>query len=235
MRALLPFALLVVGVGACEPRLEEGEVRWQGEPLYAEGEDLVDRAIAEATLVEEYLDDALARRYAGDVPSSAALVDRLTRMRSGDRILRVVPIDGAFPEWIGSYALHDDTILLNPNSESLSWAREGWLSGQEYGALSAEEVEALVGTMDDDEYSTLRVQAYGYLLGPATAVNVLMHEAAHAELGYDCCVHDEANDEEMDCDLVFSIGWLAAQGVYWERWVPESQWLDQVYWRSRQR
>lgn len=200
---------------------------WEAEACTDESLALVDHAIAEAILVEPYVAAALAFRFEEGHPSYGDIVARLVEVRSGDRVLCAHPpeeMDGDNP---AKAVAIDRSILINEGSSYWMKTLGDWAEGQEYGEFTTAELEATVPELEGSDYARLMEQASAYLVGPAGAVELLVHEAAHFEAA-DCC-HHESGDSH-DCDFVDSVGKLAAHGVYWERWVDEGQWLDQLYW-----
>ncbi len=204
---------------------------WEGTDCSEWDESLIERGVAEATLVEAYVDEALAYRFVGDVPAYATIVDRLVEVYSASEIHCGIPSAEAERDFGGLVFNEGRSILVNV--ESITWQRAlaDWQAGQAYGALSAVEVASLVETLDDDGYWELTEGARSYLLGPALAASILIHEAAHLEVRY--CCHHPHGDTERDCDFVDTIGGLAAHGVYFERWHLEGQWLGQLYYAAR--
>ncbi len=204
---------------------------WERTVCSESDQALIERGVEEAIPIVPYVDAALANRFTGDVPTYEKIVDRLIEVYSQGEVHCGAPLDEEEFSFSGLVYNEHRSILVNVDGQWWDRAREDWAASQEYGSLSAEEVESRIGGMDEDEYWTFRDTAETYLLGPAIATSVLTHESAHLVAPY-CCSHG-SDDSDRDCDFVDSVGTLAAHGVYWERWHQEGQWLDQLYWNSR--
>jgi hypothetical protein len=224
---LLASAALVAALPSCGGG-DYGE-GWDTEVCEGEALELVDRAIAEAIVVEPYVDSHLSYRFEGEYPEYSVILEQLLGARSGDRIRCGRPLEEA-PHKSGAFATSDGGIVLNTDEETWNNSLESWQAGQEYGTLSASEVEAAIAGMEYDEFEQLTAIAWDYLVGPAGVTEMLVHEAVHLATP-DCCHHEAG--VPRDCDFVDAVGQLAAHGVYWERWVDEGQWLHEVYWKTR--
>ena len=223
----LPVCLVLASVlTAC---VDGGHEDWEIEACDGEDLELVDHTIAEAALVEPYVEAALAARFGGEFVRYSEILDQLVAVRSKDGIYCGRPPGDPSDDARGFLRLANQEIVINVDSPYWLTTLEDWEEGQAYGTLSATEVEAAIRPMDEAEHRQLRLQAWAYLTGPAHAVELLVHEAAHVATP-DCCHHELG--VLHDCDFVDSVGKLAAHGVYWERWHSEGLWLDQLYWST---
>jgi len=224
---LLAAALLTAG---CAEEVErEG---WEIGECTADQLEFVDHAIAEANYASGYVEDAIAAEYGEDeefAPLSAVL-DHLARVRTAGQVLCARRLPDGSENFNGWAATKHDAIVVNVEFEGWQLGKEGWEQGRGYGDRPLEEVADLAAGLDAASFAELRDQAYGYLVGPARASGVLVHEAAHLEEP-DCCHH--SLEEPFVRDRVHDLGSWTTAGVYWERWVPESCWLDEQFQDSR--
>lgn len=195
--------------------------------------ELIDRAIGEAVRVESYVNESLEDDYADVETTYADIIDRLIRVRSRDAIRCGDAVDdpvGAYSE-DGKYRSYADPFAdtITMSTVRLDWVTSmvEWENGRAYGEIDIEEIPGLVAGMDGSEFDEFRDQAEDYLTAPAVPAYVLVHEAAHIEM-------DVAHDQEEMYDnsyreFITDIGIYAAYGIVWERWVPESEWLDHLY------
>jgi len=222
--------LLLVGAGSSCSCSSDGENDWELVDCSAPDRDLVESGIAEAAAVEAYVSQVVADRHVGDVADFGGLLDLLVDIHARDAIRCVRPLGVEEVSWDALAARRDSSILINVESEDWSDALSHWEAGQAYGTLSGDEVVGEVAALDEEGYLAFRQTALYYLVTPATAAEMLMHEAAHLATPH-CCFHEEDQIGKRDCDYVDTVGWATKRGVVWNRWVPESQWLDQVYFQ----
>jgi len=175
--------------------------------------ELMERAISDAMLIESYMDETLAHRFTGDLPSYGSIVDRLVEVYSQGEIHCGVSGDEMDYCWTG-FVFDRRSIMVNVESETWADARDAWESGQEYGRLSADEVGSRVSQMDDVEYAAFKDVAWAYLHGPYGAVSILTHESAHLVTPH-CCSHPHGESGSRERDFVDAVGIFARHGLYW--------------------
>jgi len=215
----------------CDSSDEEPD--WEAVECSDEDWSLIERAIAEALAVDGHVSEALADRFTGDVPTYAELTDIVVDAHARGAIVCARSVEGEGAGFTARAVRDGELILINVECDSWRDTREAWVAGQQYGDLTADEVVAEVAERDLEEYWELRELAYSYLGSPAFAAQLLVHEAAH-HTNTGCCPHGGKQVYERGCDYVDIAGWLAERCVLWNRWIPESQWLDQVYYQTRE-
>ncbi len=209
-------------VAACSP------TGWDAEVCAGDDLELIDRAIGESYAIESYMDDLLAHRFDDSYPSYGQIIEQLVDYRSREAIHC-----GAYSnEEQRSPSAENQGEILVIATNNIYWtdALADWEAGQEYGRLGTQGVEEAVAVLSEYEYYDLTDQARAYLTAPAIPLRFLSHEAAHASIR-DCCHHtrDTSMAQRGGCDFVDTVGWLAMRGLLWERWIPEKQWLDQLF------
>jgi len=225
-----PLVATLLAVGGCS-----SIGSWTYEDCPEGTLELVDHAIAEAVSVENYVQQAIDDEYGDRYARYEEVLDELIRVRSRDRIRCARLDDASVPEEgqpAGVSYGGANIIGLNLDAGWPQWTEE-FHDGRTYGDLPLAEIPDLVAAMDLGEFDELRAQAYDYLVTPAQAAGSLVHEAAHLEVP-GCCHHTIENPAYDERDFVNDVGYWARSGIYWERWTPESQWLDQLFWASHQ-
>ncbi len=226
----LSILVIAVPLLACDTSQEERV--WEQVECSDEDRSLIERGIAEALAVDAHVSEGLADRYTGDVPTYSELTDFVIDAHARGAIVCTRARGDEELTWAARAVLEGELILIHVESSSWLHARAAWVDGQRYGSLTAAEVAVEVAELDAEGFWEFRERAYDYLGSPAYAARLLVHEAAHhARPG--CCPHGDEQVYERGCDYVDTMGWLTVRCVLWNRWVTESQWLEQVYYQTR--
>jgi len=224
---MLLLLAVLVGVTGCP--IQHLEVRDCTEDEL----ELIDRSIGEATRVESYVNEVLVDEYADVETTYGDIVDRLIRVRSRGAIRCGDAVDdpvGAYSDY-GNYRSYADPLAdtITMSTVRLSWVTSmvEWEDGRAYGEIDIEEIPDLVAGMDRSEFDDFRAQAEDYLTAPSVPAYVLVHEAAHLEMNV---AHNQEHMYDNSYrEFITDIGIYAAYGIVWERWIPESEWLDHLY------
>jgi hypothetical protein len=221
---LVLASVVVVALTSCTS--EPDDDFWAVTECSADDSALIDHTLGELSVLEAYMDEALGRRFIGDLPPFAGMVDALAALRAQGDLGCARPREGLGDTWRAVTADGGQLVLVNVDGIGWLQAMEEWTSGREYGDLSPEEVVEQLEHMDSSEFAVYERTARSYFQGAARACHLLAHEGAHLET--DCCGH-VLGEDDGEVDFVKEVGTLAYHGIYWERWHPEMLWLEQQY------
>jgi hypothetical protein len=200
------------------------------EPCSADEMVIIDFAIDEADAVEPFVDEALAAAYDGDYPLYVDVLDRLHTVRDGDRIYCAE--HGESDDYGGWTLPGGDAFVVNFDDSWAGGAYQSWVDYATYGDMARSEIPSLVAEMSPLEFDQLHYSAYIHHMAPSTVCDIVVHESAHLEAP-GCCHHtDGADHDAFREDYAYDIGRRAADGVYWTLWLPESEWLQELYWST---
>ncbi len=191
----------------------------------------IDVATDRATAVEHLVGPELAERYPSESVTFGDVLARLGEARRDEKI-RCGRVAEGEPQVFGLADVVSGTIILNMESRRWTAPLEAHTLSEGYGQLTTEEIAAQIESADWDAFHELKEMGRGHLYAPGIVSMSLVHEAAHLVTGSDY-PHDEENAEQVraEGDFVTEAGELTLDAIYWDIWLPERQWMDELYFQ----